>query len=169
MRDQPRYEALEASTFFANGQSARPRVEGTIARGQLHENEPFHTGRDGDQFVSEIPSKIDRTLLLRGQERFNIYCAVCHARTGNGDGMIVRRGFRRPPSFHVQRLQDAPVGHFFDVMTNGFGAMPSYRVQVPPADRWAIVAYIRVLQMSQRATIEDVPPDERAKLEESRP
>jgi hypothetical protein len=169
MRDQPRYEALEASTFFSDGQSARPRVEGTIARGQLNDDESFHTGRAGTQFVSEIPLKLDRPLMQRGQERFNIYCAVCHARTGNGDGMIVQRGFRRPPSFHIERLRNAPAGHFFDVMTNGFGAMPSYRVQVPAADRWAIVAYIRVLQMSQQAKLEDVPADERTKLMESQP
>jgi mono/diheme cytochrome c family protein len=135
----------------------------------LNEDATFHTGRDGTQFVAEIPVKLDRALLLRGQERFNIYCAVCHARTGNGDGMIVQRGFRRPPSFHIERLRNAPAGHFFDVMTNGFGAMPSYRVQVPPADRWAIVAYIRVLQMSQQATMDDVPATERAKLMESQP
>ena len=169
MRDQPRYDVLEASNFFADGQSARPRVEGTIARGQLNEDERFHTGRDGTQFLTEVPMKLDRAILSRGQERFNIYCSVCHARTGNGDGMIVQRGFRRPPSFHIERLQNAPAGHFFDVMTNGFGAMPSYRVQVPTADRWAIVAYIRVLQMSQQAKLEDVPADELKKLMESAP
>jgi mono/diheme cytochrome c family protein len=166
MRDQPRYEPLEASEFFADGMSARPLVSGTVARGQLHADEPFYTGKADGEFVTEIPLQLDRDLLERGQERFNIYCAVCHAPTGEGDGMIVQRGFRKPPSYHIERLQNAPAGHFFDVMTNGFGAMPSYRVQVAPRDRWAIVAYIRVLQLSRNATLENVPPAERAKLEE---
>jgi mono/diheme cytochrome c family protein len=169
MRDEPRYEPLEATDFFANGMASRPLVEGTIARGQLHEDEAFYSGKEGSEFVSKIPLDVDRALLERGQERFNIYCAVCHARTGEGNGMIVQRGFRKPPSYHIERLQNAPDGHFFDVMTNGFGAMPSYRIQIPPRDRWAIVAYVRVLQMSRHAKLEDVPAEERAKLEESQP
>ncbi len=167
MRDQPRYEALEASSFFDNGMASRPLVEGTVARGHLNEDEVFHTGKEGDQFVLEVPLEINRELLERGEERFNIYCSVCHDRTGNGDGMIVQRGFRKPPSLHLERLRNAPAGHYFDVMTHGFGAMPSFRIQVPPKDRWAIAAYIRVLQMSQQATLDDVPPAERAKLEEA--
>lgn len=169
MRDQPRYEPLEAIDFFANGMASRPLVEGTIARGQLHEDEAFYTGKEAGEFVTKIPLDVDRALLERGQERFNIYCAVCHARTGEGNGMIVQRGFRKPPSYHTERLQSAPDGHFFDVMTNGFGAMPSYRIQIPPRDRWAIVAYVRVLQMSRTAKLEDVPAEERAKLEEAPP
>jgi mono/diheme cytochrome c family protein len=162
MRDQPRYEPLEASTFFADGQSARPIVAGTVARGQLNDDEPFFTGKETGELVAEIPLEIDRGLLKRGQERFNVYCSVCHGRTGEGNGMIVQRGFRKPPSLHDERLRNAPAGHFFDVMTNGLGAMPSYRVQVPVRDRWAIVAYVRVLQMSQHATLEDVPDEHRA-------
>lgn len=166
MRDQPRYEALEASSFFANGMASRPLVEGTIARGHLNEDEVFYTGKEDGQLVLEVPLEINRELLERGEQRFNIYCSVCHDRTGGGDGMIVQRGFRKPPSLHLERLRNAPAGHFYDVMTHGFGAMPSFRIQVPPQDRWAIAAYIRVLQMSQQASLDDVPPEERAKLEE---
>ena len=164
MRDQPRYEALEASDFFADGQSARLPVAGTVARGQLQEDEAFYTGKSEGEFVTEPPVEITRELLVRGQERYTIYCAPCHARTGLGNGMIVERGFRKPPSYHIDRLRDAPAGHFFDVMTNGFGAMPSYR-RIEPRDRWAIVAYIRVLQLSQNATLEDVPATERKMLD----
>lgn len=167
MRDQPRYEALEASSFFANGMASRPLVEGTIARGHLNEDEVFYTGKKDGQLVLEVPLEINRELLERGEQRFNIYCSVCHDRTGGGDGMIVQRGFRKPPSLHLERLRNAPAGHFYDVMTHGFGAMPSFRIQVPPQDRWAIAAYIRVLQMSQQASLDDVPPEERAKLEEA--
>src|SRR5690606_27129966 len=127
---------------------------------QLNEDTAFHTGREGENYIAEVPLPINRELLERGQERFNIYCSVCHARTGEGDGMIVQRGFRRPPTFHSDRLRNAPAGHYFDVITNGFGAMPNYRVQVSPRDRWAIVAYIRVLQMSQNAKVEDIPAAE---------
>src|SRR5688572_27665756 len=164
MRDQPRFEALEASDFFGDGQSARLPVAGTVARGQLQEDEAFYTGKSQGELILEPPVEITRELLVRGQERYTIYCAPCHARTGNGNGMIVERGFRKPPPYHIDRLRDAPAGHFFDVMTNGFGAMPSYR-RIEPADRWAIVAYIRVLQLSQNAALEDVPESERGKLE----
>ena len=164
MRDQPRYEALEASDFFGDGQSARQPVAGTVARGQLQEDEAFYTGKSQGELVVEPPLEITREVLLRGQERFTIYCAPCHARTGMGNGMIVERGFRRPPSYHIDRLRDAPAGHFFDVITHGFGAMPSYR-RIEPRDRWAIVAYIRVLQLSQNATLDDVPASERKLLD----
>ena len=169
MHNQPRYETLEASDFFSDGQSARPLVSGTVARGQLNEDEAFFTGKSGGQFVAEMPLEVDRALLERGRERFTIYCSMCHAPTGTGEGIIVQRGFRRPPSLHQERLRNASAGHFFDVMTHGFGAMPSYAQQIEPRDRWAIVAYIRVLQLSQNATLEDVPPSERAKLEEAQP
>jgi mono/diheme cytochrome c family protein len=169
MQDQPRYEALEASTFFPDGQSARPLVAGTVARGQLNEDEALLTGRSGGELVTQLPVELDRALLERGQERFNIYCSPCHGRTGQGDGMIVQRGFRKPPSYHDDRLRNAPAGHFFDVMTSGFGAMPSYRSQIEPRDRWAIVAYIRVLQLSQNAAAGDVPMSERQQLEEAQP
>ena len=163
MRDQPRYEALEASDFFADGKSARLPVVGTVARGQLQEDEAFYSGRSQGKLVADVPVEITRELLLRGQDRFNIFCSPCHARTGMGNGMIVERGFRKPPSYHSERLRNAPAGHFFDVMTHGFGAMPSY-ARIEPQDRWAIVAYIRVLQLSQNATLEDVPENERGKV-----
>jgi mono/diheme cytochrome c family protein len=167
MRDQPRYEPYEPSNFFSNDMSSRPLVAGTVARGELNEDEVFQTGREADgKFVAAVPLPLDRKLLLRGQERFNIYCSPCHSRTGTGDGMIVQRGFRRPPSFHIERLREEPSGHFFDVMTKGFGAMPSYAVQIEPSDRWAIVAYIRALQLSQHATMQDVPQDEQERLEQ---
>jgi len=169
LHDQPRYETLEASDFFLDGQSARPLVEGTIPyRGQWREPGELETGKSEGQFIAALPEEIEvnRELLVRGQERFNIYCAVCHAPTGSGNGMIVQRGFRRPPSLHIERLRNAPAGHFFDVITNGFGAMPSYRVQIDPRDRWAIVAYLRALQLSQNATLDDVPPASRAELSE---
>ena len=169
MHNQPRYETLEASEFFTDGKSARPLVAGTVARGQLNEDEAFFTGKSGGQFVAELPLEVDRALLERGGERFTIYCSMCHAPSGTGEGIIVQRGFRRPPSLHQERLRNAPAGHFFDVMTHGFGAMPSYSQQIGPRDRWAIVAYIRVLQLSQNASLEDVPPSEREKLEEARP
>jgi mono/diheme cytochrome c family protein len=169
MYDQPRYEPYEQSDFFADGMSARPVIAGTVARGELEEDEAFYTGKSEGKFVSELPIEVDRALLERGRERFNIYCSVCHGATGKGDGMIVQRGFRHPPSLHIPRLRDAAAGHFFDVITNGFGAMPSYAVPVPPRDRWAIVAYVRVLQLSQDAKIDDVPADERRRLEEAGP
>jgi mono/diheme cytochrome c family protein len=169
MQDQPRYEALEASTFFSDGMSSRQPVEGTIARGQLHEDEAFYTGHDADKLAAKVPISVDRALLERGHQRFDIYCSMCHGFAGEGDGVIVQRGLRRPPSFHSERLRNAPAGHFFDVMTHGFGAMPRYAVQIEPHDRWAIVAYLRVLQLSQNARLEDVPEEQRSKLEEARP
>lgn len=166
MYDQPRYEPLEASEFFADGGSARPIVAGTVPRGWLREDEALYTGKLDGEFVSKLPVPVDRKLFERGQERFNIYCSVCHGRTGEGDGMIVRRGFRKPPSLvTTQRLLEAPAGHFFDVMTNGFGAMPSYASRVSPEDRWAIVAYIRALQLGQNGRLDDVPTESREALE----
>lgn len=164
MHDQPKYRPLRATTFFADGSSARPLVEGTIARGTLQEDEAFFTGKSGGAAVAELPFAVDEHVLDRGQERFNIYCAPCHGVSGRGDGMIVRRGYRQPPSFHVDRLQQAPIGHFYDTMTNGFGAMPDYRAQITPRDRWAIAAYVRALQLSQHATAADLPAEERQKL-----
>jgi mono/diheme cytochrome c family protein len=169
MRDQPRYETLEASEYFPNGQSARPLPPGTIARGSLSGDTTLLTGKAGDEFVERLPLEVDAALLARGQERFNIFCAPCHGRTGAGNGMIVQRGFRRPPSYHSERLRSAPDGHFFDVITHGFGAMPRYAPQIDPRDRWAIVAYIRALQLSQNAALDDVPPAERRSLEEESP
>lgn len=164
MYDQPRYEPLEASEMFDDHGSSRQLVAGTVPRGWLREDDALYTGKLDGEFVSKLPMELDEKLMKRGQQRFNIYCSVCHSRTGDGNGMIVERGFRRPPSLHIDRLRDAPAGHFFDVMTNGFGAMPSYASRIEPADRWAIVAYIRALQLSHNARINDVPSEERPNL-----
>jgi hypothetical protein len=126
-------------------------IEGTVARGQLHEDTYFYTGMMGKEQGNVMPFPVTREVLQRGQERFNIYCAPCHSELGDGNGMIVQRGYRRPPSYHIERLRTAPLGHFFDVITNGFGAMPDYAMQIQPGDRWAIIAYIRALQLSQNA------------------
>ena len=165
MQDQPKYIPLRPSDFFLDGRSARPLSEGTIARGHLNDDPAFFTGKGPDgKDVKYFPIAVTKDVILRGQQRFNVYCSPCHDRTGSGNGMIVRRGYRRPPSYHTQRLIEQPDGHFFDVMTNGFGAMPDYAVQIQPQDRWAIVAYIRALQLSQQATINDVPAGARGQL-----
>ncbi|MGH9631843.1 MAG: c-type cytochrome [Bryobacteraceae bacterium] len=166
MHDQPRYEPLEQSQFFRDGQSARQLVRGTVPRGYLKSDQAFFTGRIGDQYVTEFPFPITKESLERGRERFNIYCSPCHGQTGFGNGMIVQRGFSPPPSYHQQRLREEPIGHFFDVVTNGFGAMASYAARVEPRDRWNIIAYIRALQLSQQATKADVPPEEADKITE---
>jgi mono/diheme cytochrome c family protein len=185
MQDQPRYKAYKKSDFFADKRASRDPVEGTVARGQLHDNKAFYTGKidnpnpnapvatatdaSGNTVqasfpndIEEFPVPVTKQLIDRGQERFNIYCIVCHGPLGNGDGMVVRRGFPKPPTYHDDRLRNAPVGHFFDVMTNGWGKMNPYAYQVQPADRWAIVAYIRTLQVSQN-------PDMNLKLSSGKP
>ena len=166
MHDQPKYVPLRQSSFFGDDRSARPMVPGTVARGRLHEDALLYTGKvnAGGADADTFPFPITADTLARGRERFNIYCSPCHGRTGQGDGMVVRRGYRRPPSYHQDRLRSAPVGHFFDVITNGFGAMPDYAAQITPEDRWAIIAYVRALQLSEHATINDVPAGEREKL-----
>ena len=164
MHNQPKFIPLRQSGFYADARSARPIVEGTVARGQLNEDELLNTGKVDGQDTAQFPFPVTADLMARGRERYDIFCSPCHDRTGAGEGMVVKRGYRQPPSFHVDRLRQAPVGHFFDVMTNGFGAMPDYRAQVPVSDRWAIVAYIRALQASGNATLDAVPPDERNKL-----
>jgi len=164
MQVQPRYDPLAPSTFFDDGRSARPEVPDTVARGHLRIDEQFYTGKVNGVPVDTFPFPITRQVLERGRARYNIYCTPCHDYTGSGHGMIVQRGFPPPPSYHIDRLRQAPVGHFFDVITTGYGSMYSYAARVPPRDRWAIAAYIRALQMSQHATIDDVPPEERAKL-----
>jgi mono/diheme cytochrome c family protein len=169
MHDQPKYKGQRASQFFADGRSERPLVPGTVARGHLDADEQLYTGKLDGQPVTTFPAPVTRAALDRGHERYNIYCTPCHDRVGNGNGMIVERGYRRPPSLHIDRLRDAPVGHFFDVITNGFGAMPDYAAQIPVEDRWAIVAYIRALELSQHATLADVPPAEQAKLAQTSP
>ncbi|HEX6100470.1 MAG TPA: cytochrome c [Thermoanaerobaculia bacterium] len=165
MANQARYDPLEASDFFEDGMAARPRVAGTIARGELSGNPFFDTGKIDGQVADGFPMPVTIELINRGHDRFDIYCAQCHGRVGDGNGMIPSRGYRRPPSFHTQTLRTATSGHFFDVMTNGFGAMPPYGKMIPPQDRWAIAAYIRALQLSQNATVADVPAEKRAELD----
>lgn len=165
MHNQPRYKPLAGTDFFGDGRASRPVIEDTVARGHLRLDEARFTGKNGQNLVEAFPFPITKADLKRGEARFNIYCSPCHSRLGDGDGMIPRRGFRRPPSYHLDRLRTAAIGHFFDVVTNGFGAMPSYASRVPVDDRWRIAAYIRVLQASQNATINDVPADRRQDLD----
>jgi mono/diheme cytochrome c family protein len=165
MQDQPKYKDLRGSAFFPDGRSARPLVEDTVARGFLYADQKFATGKSGNEFVTELPVPLTRQLLERGRQRYNIYCTPCHGMTGDGLGIVVQRGYRQPPSFHIDRLREAPVGYFFDVMTHGFGAMPDYAAQITPEDRWAIAAYERALQLSQRTTVADVPASERPALD----
>lgn len=158
MHDAPKIEPLEASTFFADGQGARPIPEGTVARGQLREDSHFFTGRDDSgALVTTFPMPVDRALLLRGQARYEIFCSPCHDSTGSGNGMIVRRGFKQPPPYTEARLLEMPVGYFFDVVTNGYGTMSGYARQVPAADRWAIVAYLEALKVSQASPLASLP------------
>ncbi len=164
MANQPRYDPLEPSDFFADGMSARPRVPGTVARGELAVDGFMATGKINGADGNGFPFPVTAQVMNRGEERFNIYCSECHGKLGDGNGMIPSRGYRRPPSFHTDTLRSAKTGHFFDVITNGFGAMPSYAPQVPVEDRWAIIAYIRALQISQHGTIDDLPPAIRTKL-----
>ncbi len=165
MHDQPKYEPLEPSAFFKDGRSSRPLVDGTVARGRLETATPYYTGKDGDAWVRQAPVPATAAVLARGRERYDVFCSVCHDRIGNGDGMIVRRGFKQPPSFHEERLRAEADGHFFDAITHGFGVMPNYAEQIPVADRWAITLYIRALQLSQAATTADVPAAKRATLD----
>jgi mono/diheme cytochrome c family protein len=168
MHDQPKYKPYRQSEFFADGKSMRPFVEGTVARGTLRDDSPYYTGRGTDgEFVTELPVAATTDLLERGRSEFEVFCSPCHGRTGMGDGMIVQRGFKRPSSYHTDRLRQMPIGYHFDVATNGYGAMSSYASQVPVEDRWAIAAYIRALQLSQYAPATEVPADRRAELEAS--
>jgi mono/diheme cytochrome c family protein len=165
MHDQPKYVPLRKSDFFADGRSERPLIEGTVARGQLNDDAAFYTGKGPDgKFLDTFPFAVDKSVIERGQERYNIYCQPCHDRLGNGGGTIVSRGYRKPPSYHIDRLRQVPNGYIYDVITNGFGAMPDYAAQIQPRDRWAIVAYVRALQLSQNASVNDVPPEGRAQL-----
>ena len=157
MQIQPYYRPMAKSDFFADDRSARLPVEGTVARGDLHENTYFYTGKIGNAPGDFMPFPVTKAVLERGRERFNITCTPCHGRVGDGNGFIPTRGFRQPPSFHIDRLRKVPSGYFFDVDTNGFGVMPDYAAQVAPYDRWCIAAYIRALQLSQNATKGDVP------------
>jgi mono/diheme cytochrome c family protein len=156
MYDQSRVRPLSQSDFYSDLRTARPQVEGTVARGQLHDDTYFYTGKIGANPGDYMPFPVTDKVLARGQERFDIYCAPCHSRLGDGNGMVPQRGYKHPPTYHQDRLRKAPLGYFFDVMTNGFGAMPDYAAQIPLQDRWCIVAYIRALQLSQNATQADV-------------
>jgi len=169
MHDQPRYKPLAATAFFGDGRSARPEVEGTVARGRLRLDQARYTGKMNDEEVNYFPFEIARADLERGQQRYDIYCSPCHSRIGDGNGMVVRRGFRQAASYHTEKLIKAPVGHFFDVITNGFGAMPSYASRVEPDDRWRIAAYIRALQLSQDAPLSAVPADMQSELDKNPP
>jgi hypothetical protein len=163
MHDQPRYEALEASAFFADGRASRPPVEGTVARGHLNEDDHLYRGRIGGEFVETFPFPVTMETMARGRERYDIFCAPCHDRLGTGQGMVVQRGFVGPVSFHDQRLREARAGYLYDVIARGFGRMSGYAAQIPVEDRWAIVAYVRALQES-RARIDDLPAAVRERL-----
>jgi mono/diheme cytochrome c family protein len=166
MANQPRHEPLDASTFFVDGRSSRHLVPGTVAQGQLQGEEPLYTGRIAGEAVTALPLPLTRDLLAHGRERYAIYCSPCHDQVGTGQGMIVQRGYPRPPSFHIPRLRQAPLGHFFVVMTEGYGTMPNYGYLLTPPDGWAIAAYIRVLQLSQYAPVAELPPEVRQQLDQ---
>lgn len=151
MQDQPRYEPLEKSTFYADGMSARPYIAGTVARGQLKEDDHLNLGQVDGKTANTFPFPITMDVLKRGQNRYNIYCSVCHDASGSGNGMVVQRGFPKPPSLQDERLIDAPVGYLFEVISNGFGRMAGYRKELSPEDRWAVISYIRSLQLSAQA------------------
>ncbi len=163
MHDQPKFVPQRGTTLYADGRSARPQVENTVGRGQLHEDTYFYTGLSNGVEGNSYPFPVTMEVLQRGQERYNVYCTPCHSRVGNGAGMIVQRGYRPAGDFHTDRLRNAPLGHFFAVMSNGYGAMPDYSAQLTPEDRWAVVAYIRALQLSQNATAADVASGQQAK------
>jgi mono/diheme cytochrome c family protein len=166
MHVQPRVNPLARSDFFADQRSARPPVEGTVARGELREDTYFYTGKVGGNPGDYMPFPVTKEVLERGRERYNIFCAPCHSRVGDGNGFVASRGFaRKPPSYHIERLQKAPLGYFYDVMTNGFGIMPDYASQISPQDRWNIVAYVRALQLSQSASMADVPAGQKVPSE----
>jgi mono/diheme cytochrome c family protein len=169
MHDAPRYDPLEESALAPSAASARPLVEGTVARGHLNDDELLTIGKTAGAFSRTYPFAITSTDLDRGQERFNIYCAPCHGRTGDGNGMVVQRGYRQAASLHVDRLREVEAGYIFDVASNGFGAMPSYRAQISADDRWRVVAYIRALQLSQHAAQADVPADDLGRLMRGEP
>jgi hypothetical protein len=158
MHIQPRYNPLAKSDFFPDQRAARPLVDGTVARGDERADTYFYTGKIGSIPGEYMPFPVTREVMDRGRERFNIYCSPCHSRMGDGNGIVPTRGFsKKPPSYHIDRLMKAPIGYFFDVMTNGYGIMQDYSAQVSPHDRWCIAAYIRALQLSQNATLADVP------------
>jgi hypothetical protein len=160
MDDQPKYEAMEKSEFFLDKSTMRMPVEGTVARGKLNENSAYYMGKHADgTFVKKMPVQMSLSLLKRGQKRYTIYCTPCHGGTGSGQGIVIKKGFLVPQSYHIDRLRDIEDGYIYDVISNGIRNMPSYGYQIPVADRWAIVAYVRALQRSKNATITDIPED----------
>jgi len=167
MHDQPKYESLETSEFFEDGSASRLPPEGTVARGHLRDDELLYTGKENGEIAQVFPYPVTREMLTRGQQRYNIFCSPCHDRVGTGRGIIVQRGLKQPPSFHIVRLREAAPGHFFDVITNGYGVMYSYASRVPVHDRWAIIAYIRALQLSHNASFGDVSEADLEKIRET--
>ena len=165
MHDAPRYEPFESSATFPDGRASRTPPNGTVARGTLQTDAAFFTGKSGALFVNELPFQVTQEALDRGQERFNIFCTPCHGRLGDGQGMVVQRGLRQAASYHQDRLRQERIGYFYDVISNGFGAMQGYAEQVPVRDRWLIASYVRVLQYSQHAPVSDVPADRRRELD----
>jgi len=166
MHDQPRYEPYEQSSFFDDRRASRPIPPHTVARGHLEADTALYTGLAAGTLVEEFPFPVTREVIERGRDRYDIYCSPCHDRVGTGRGMIVRRGFKQPPPLHDQRLRESPNGYIFQVITNGFATMPSYALQITAQDRWAIVAYIRALQLSQHASAGEIPSEKRAALEQ---
>jgi len=166
MHDTPRYEAFEANPGFADGRASRNLPAGTVARGQLRDDDHYYTGKTADGFfAAEFPFAIGDADLKRGQDRYTVYCTPCHGQLGDGKGMVVQRGLRQAATYHQDRLRAAAPGYFYDVISNGFGAMQGYAEQVPPRDRWLIAAYVRALQLSQNATVDDVPAADRGRLD----
>jgi len=164
MHDQPKYKPLAESSFFTDGRASRPIPLNTIARDALNEVDVFHTGSVNGTFATVIPIPVDMALLERGQERFDIFCSPCHSRLGDGNGAVAQRGFRTPQNLTSDRVRREPPGYIFQVISNGFGGMPDHRDQIPVRDRWAIVAYLRALELSRHATLDDVPPETRSEL-----
>jgi mono/diheme cytochrome c family protein len=168
MADQPRVETMEESRFFRDGQGVRHQVPGTVARGQVWERTPFTTGRRGGELVETIPMEVDAKLLATGRKTFGIFCSHCHGPAGYGDGMVVQRGFAKPPSYHIERLRTAPDGHLFRVISDGFRLMPRFKERISPHDRWALIAYIRALQLSQNASPRELEERDKTRLDDSR-
>ena len=168
MHDQPKYSPLEESSFFPDNTASRPPVAGTVPRGHLRDDELLYQGTLNGQAADVFPFAVDEAVMTRGQDAFNAFCSPCHGRTGRGDGIVVKRGYTRPPDLTDENVRSQPLGHYFNVITNGFGAMPDHAAQVKVRDRWAIAAYLRALQMSASASIADIPPAERSRLEAGR-
>lgn len=167
MYDQPRYDTFEPSSFFPDGQSARPLIAGTVPRGWAREDEQLYYGRVDGELATTFPFLVDEAILERGRDQYSVFCAPCHGGLGDGNGMVVQRGMSKPPSLHEQRLRDVPVGHLFDVISRGYGAMYSYSSRIKPHDRWAVVAYIKALQLSQNTPIDDLDEADRQRVEQS--